>query len=143
MYIRDIAGSVGLTPQSIRYYERLGLIAKPERTRGGYRVYSTKALERVRFIKDAQRLGFSLEEIREVLRVKYSGQSPCECVRKLLNGKLTDLENQMKQMEKMRREIARCLRASRKQSRLPHAASLICPIVQDQGASFTTDEDSR
>ncbi len=144
MYIGDVAGSVGLTPQAIRFYERLGLIEKAQRSTGGYRVYSPKTLEQVRFIKEAQRLGFNLQEIREVLRLKYSGHSPCDCVRELLKKKLAGLKDQMRAMEKMRREIDACLRASRKQARLPHAASVICPIVHKKGTlSSSTQEEAR
>ncbi len=106
MYIGDVAASVGLTSQAIRFYERLGLIEKPQRTSAGYRVYSAETVERVPFVKDAQRLGFSLEEIQEVIRLKYAGQSPCNCVRKMLNGKLRELKHEIKQMDQMRREIA-------------------------------------
>ena len=141
MYVRDVARCVGLTAQAIRFYERLGLIQRPHRTRAGYRVYSAATLERVQFIKDAQRLGFSLEEIREVVRLKYSGQSPCDCVRKMRNGTLRDLKDQIKQMDQMRREIATCLRASRKRARLPHSVSLICPIVQNNRAFSAVRKD--
>src|SRR6516162_8452417 len=141
MYIRDVAASAGLTPQAIRFYEQLGLIEKPQRTSGGYRVYSAETVERVRFIKDAQKLEFSLEEIREVIRLKYCGQSPCDCVRKMLNGKLRDLRDQIKQMDLMRREIATCLRASRNRARLPHSVSLICPIVQNNRALSAVRKD--
>jgi len=143
MYIRDVAKSVGLTSQAIRFYEQLGLIAKPQRTSAGYRFYSAETVKRVQFIKDAQRLGFSLDEIREVLRLKYSGQSPCDCVRKMLNGKLRELKDQIKQMDQMRRGIATCLRASRKRARLPHTASLICPIVQNKTGLSTAQEGCR
>ena len=141
MYIRDVAASAGQTPQAIRFYEQLGLIEKPQRTSGGYRVYSAETVERVRFIKDAQKLEFSLEEIREVIRLKYSGQAPCDCVRKMLNGKLRDLKDQIKQMDQMRREIATCLRASRNRARLPHSVSLICPIVQNNRAFSAVRKD--
>ena len=143
LYIRDVASSVGLTAQAIRFYERLALIEKPPRTSGGYRVYSTETVQRVQFIKDAQRLGFSLEEIQEILRLKYSGQSPCDCVRKMLSRKLKELKRKMTQMDQMRREIAACLRASRKRPRLPHAVSLICPIVQDKASLSTTRGESQ
>ena len=139
--IRDVAKSPGLTSQTIRFYEQLGLIAKPQRTSAGYRFYSAETVKRVQFIKDAQRLGFSLDEIREVLRLKYSGQSPCDCVRKMLNGKLRDLKDQIKQMDQMRREIATCLRASGNRARLPHSVSLICPIVQNNRAFSAVRKD--
>lgn len=134
MHIGKVASAVGLTAQAIRYYEHLGLIEKAQRTNSGYRVYSPGALERVRFVKQAQRLGLSLGEIREVLRLKYSGKSPCDCVRDLLKRKLARLEQQMKETEEMCREIKRCLRASRNSSRLPHEVSLICPLIQTKAA---------
>src|SRR6516164_1180744 len=133
MYISDVAVSVGLTAQALRFYERLGLVDKPQRTSGGYRVYSAKTLEQVQFIKDAERLGFSLDEVREILRLKYSGQSPCDCVREMSNQKLKGLKKQIQQMDQVRREIAVCLRASQKRARLPNTASLICLIVQNKG----------
>ena len=142
LYIRDIAASVGLTPQAIRFYEQLGLIEKPQRTSGGYRVYSAETVERIRFIKDAQRLGFSLDEIREVLRLKYSGQSPCECVRRMLSRKLKELRDKIRQMDQMQREISACLQPSRKRVRLPHAASLIRPIVQGERPLAIMQEDA-
>ncbi len=130
IYIHHVASVVGLTPQAIRLYERSGLLEKAQRTSSGYRVYSGLTLERVRFIKQAQQLGLSLQEIREVLRLKYSGQSPCDCVRGILKQKLARLKNQMAEMERMRREIESVLRASQKFSRLPHAASLVCPLIE-------------
>ncbi len=137
IYVGDVAGAVGLTSQAIRFYESQGLLERPQRTPSGYRVYSPVTLERVRFIKQAQALGFNLEEIREILRLKYSGQSPCDCVRRMLRRELSVLKKQMGDMEKMRREIEKCLRASGHFARLPHAASLICPIIQTKATSQT------
>lgn len=130
--IGKVASSVGLTPQAIRFYERLGLIEKTQRASSGYRVYSPKTFERVQFIKQAQTLGLSLQEIRELLRLKYSGQSPCNCVRGILKKRLAQLKEQMAEMEKMRREIERCLSASVTLSRLPHEASSICPLIESK-----------
>ncbi len=135
IYVGDVAGAVGLTPQAIRFYESQGLVDRPRRTPSGYRVYSPEALERVRFIKQAQALGFTLEEIREILRLKYSGQSPCDCVRVILKQKLTELKKEIVEMGKLRREIELCLSSSRNLTRLPHEASVICPVIQSRAAS--------
>ncbi len=143
IYIGKVARAAELTPQAIRYYERLGLIERARRTSSGYRVYPSTALDRVRFIKQAQSLGLGLAEIREVLRLKYSGQSPCTCVRELLKQKLIQLKKQIVAMEKVREEIERCLRASRKSSRLPHSASVICPMIQSKGARKTRPSKER
>lgn len=132
VYVHEVARAVGLTSQAIRYYEKLGLMGKPQRTQAGYRVYSPEALSRVQFIKRAQKLGLTLKEIREVLRIKYAGQSPCECVRGTLARKVAELKKQITEMEKLRREVGSSLRASAKLRRLPHSASLICPIIESQ-----------
>lgn len=130
LYIRDVARAAGLTTQAIRYYERRSLLEPSGRSPSGYRVYAPEALLRVRFIKRAQRLGLTLDEIREVLRLKFSRQSPCDCVRKILGRRLAELKQRIAQMEKLRREIETVLRSSRGRARLPHEASVICPIIQ-------------
>lgn len=130
IYIGKVARAATLTPQAIRFYERSGLIETAQRTNAGYRVYPPATIDRVRFIKQAQKLGLSLTEIREVLRLKYSGQSPCNCVAELLQNRLAQLKRQIAEMERVRREIKRCLRAGQKFARLPHQASVICPLIQ-------------
>jgi MerR family copper efflux transcriptional regulator len=130
VFIRDVAAAAGMRPEAVRYYERLKMLEPDGRTAAGYRVYSPEAIERIRFIKRAQRLGLTLDEIREVLRLKYSGQSPCACVRAILKRKLVELERQMAEMEEVRREIERSLRKFHTLARLPHEASAICPIIQ-------------
>jgi DNA-binding transcriptional MerR regulator len=130
IYIGKVARAAALTPQAIRFYERLGLIEKAQRTNAGYRVYPPTTFGRVRFIKQAQKLGLNLTEIREVLRLKYSGQSPCNCVTELLQNRLAQLKRQIAEMERVRREIKRCLRAGQEFARLPHEASAICPLIQ-------------
>jgi len=113
IYVGKVARAAELTPQAIRYDERLGLIQKAQRTSSGYRVYPSTALDRVRFIKQAQGLRLGLAEIREVLQLKYSGQSPCNCVRELLKQKLIQLKKQMVAMEKVREEIEISMKEAR------------------------------
>lgn len=67
MQIGELAGELGLNTRTIRYYEGIGLLPEPERTGGNYRAYGREDLERLRFIRAAQRLGLTLDEIREVL----------------------------------------------------------------------------
>ncbi|MDA2914784.1 MerR family DNA-binding protein, partial [Acidobacteriia bacterium AH_259_A11_L15] len=86
----------------------------------------------LRFIKQAQALGFSLEEIKEILRLKYGGRSPCDCVRGLLEEKLRRVEQEMAALQRFRQELKRVLARSRTLPRLPHRASAICPIIQIQ-----------
>jgi DNA-binding transcriptional MerR regulator len=129
-----VARTAGASVQAVRYYERLGLLPPARRTESGYRLYSPEVLERLGFIQQAQALGFRLEEICEILRMKYAGHSPCDCVRKLLEEKLDEIEREMARLQGFRRELHRTLERSKQLPRLSHRASAICPIIQT-GAS--------
>lgn len=135
LYIRDIAAAAGMTPQAVRYYESLGLLEKPQRTGSGYRVYNRDAIERVRFIKNAQKLGLNLDEIRVIIRMKCSMQPPCDCVRDMLKKKLTRIEKQIAQMDATRKKLLKVLRNSNRAQPLPHEDSLICPLIEGAGMS--------
>jgi len=133
-FIGKVASQAGVSVQAVRYYERLGLLPPAQRTESGYRVYSPEVVERLKFVQQAQALGFRLDEIREILRMKYAGNSPCDCVRKLLEGKLDQIEREMARLRDFRRELHKTLERSKRLPRLPHRASAICPIIQIQPA---------
>ncbi len=128
--IGTVARAAGIGVQTVRYYERAGLLPRPPRTPSGYRIYSPDAGARLRFIKQAQAVGFSLEEVREILRLKYNGRSPCECVRGKLEEKLARVEREMAALKRFRRELRRTLARARKLPHLSHRASAICPIIE-------------
>jgi len=131
-FIGRVAKAAGLSVQAVRYYERLGLLPAAQRTSAGYRVFGHESVDRLRFIKQAQSLGFSLDEIREILRLRYEGRSPCECVRKLLRKRLETIENQIKHLVRFRHDLRRTLARSKRLPHLPHTASAICPLIQPQ-----------
>lgn len=134
LFIGKVASQAEMSVQAVRYYERMGLLPPAQRTEAGYRVYPFEIVDRLRFIRQAQALGFRLEEICEILRMKYAGNSPCDCVRKLLERKLDQIEREMARLRKFRRELRKTLERSNRLPRLPHAASAICPIIQIQPA---------
>jgi DNA-binding transcriptional MerR regulator len=104
--IGELAARSGLTPDTLRYYERLGLLPSPQRTPGGFRVYSPAALDRLRFIKQAQTLGLSLQEIRTL--VSYAdrgGVKRCQRVHDLLQHKIADLDAKMAELHEFRRTL--------------------------------------
>ena len=129
-FIGRVAKGAGVSVQAVRYYERLGLLLAAHRTPTGYRVYGPEAADRLRFIKQAQALGFSLDEIREILRLRYEGRSPCECVRKLLQKRLETIEHQIRQLVRFRHDLRKTLERSKRLPHLPHTASAICPLIQ-------------
>lgn len=130
--IGRIAQAAGVSVHTLRYYERLGLLLAPPRTPAGYRVYDPTTLDRLRFIQQAQALGFSLAEVKEILRLKFSGQSPCDCVRRRLRARLEEIVKELRHLRAVRREIRACLERSRRLPRLPHSASNICPIIENR-----------
>lgn len=132
IFIGKVAVQAGVSVQTVRYYERAGLLPRAARTPSGYRVYSPEATARLRFIKHTQTLGFTLEEIKEILRLRYDGRSPCECVRGKLEEKLERVEREMAALRRFRRELRQTLARARKLPHLPHSASAICPIIEIQ-----------
>ena len=138
-FIGKLATAAGLSVSAVRYYERGGLLTPAQRTASGYRFYTLETVERLRFIQQAKALGFRLEEIKEILRLRDTGQSPCECVRDMLAQKLRNLEQEMARLQQFRRTLHKALERARKLPKLPHEASALCPIIQlaplDKGKS--------
>lgn len=95
--IGEVAKQTDVAVGALRYYESLGLI-QSERGGNSYRYYAPETVQQVQFIKKAQTLGFSLEDIGEVLNVHHQGNVPCEFVQSLLQGKIQQLEAQIQEM---------------------------------------------
>lgn len=107
--VSKLADRVGTSADTVRYYERIGLLPEPDRSPSGYRVYDEDAVERVRFIKYAQRFGLRLEEIGELLEIRERGLCPCGHTRRLLERRLSELDDDMAAMARLRRDIAQML----------------------------------
>ncbi len=92
----------GVNVETIRYYERYGLVPKPPRTTAGYRIFSDDAVKRLRFIKHAQELGFSLKEIKELLNLRVRRGSSCADVRKKAEAKIADVDEKVRRLQEIR-----------------------------------------
>lgn len=128
--IGELAARTGMTPDALRYYERLRVIAPVRRTAAGYRVYTGETIERLRFIKQAQLHGLTLAEIRELLQVDTRvGVGRCRRVQKLLQRKLVELDTRLTQLQEFRRSLegylAQCNRT------LADSPEAECPVVED------------
>jgi DNA-binding transcriptional MerR regulator len=106
MLIGDIAKKSAVTPAAIRYYEEIGLLTAPPRSDGGYRRYSTATLEELEFIRKGQSLGFSLEEIGEILKLSRAGEAPCSHVLDLAQRNLAAAEDRIRQLQAFRDRLA-------------------------------------
>jgi len=112
---------------TVRYYERRKLLPRASRSQGGFRLFSPETVERVRFIKHAQEMGLSLEEIAQLLETR-GGAAECQKVRDLLSGKLAELDERMRKMRAFRRtlskHLAECERELEERGQGEH-----CPLV--------------
>ena len=96
----------GVNLQTIRYYEREGLLPKPPRLKSGYRVFPETAVLRVRFIKRAQELGFQLSEVRQLLSIQIDPAKECSDVQRLAKAKIEDIEARIRTLQSMRRVLS-------------------------------------
>jgi len=108
--IGTVAAMSGLTPDTIRYYERRGLLPTPARTPGGYRQYSESVVRRLALIRNAQQFGFSLSAIAGFLRVREAGGRPCHDVRAAAQRMLEAMERQLADLLSTRRRMRRTLK---------------------------------
>lgn len=103
MKVGELAARAGVGVQTLHYYERLRLLPKPERSEANYRLYAPETLELVRFIKKAQALGITLEEIKEILALRRQGRAPCRSVVEIARRHLAELDAQIAALEEFRR----------------------------------------
>jgi MerR family mercuric resistance operon transcriptional regulator len=103
--IGQLARKTGINLETVRYYERRGLLPKPPRTSSGYRLFPIDAAQRLGFIKRAQDLGFSLAEIRELLTLRVSRRTRSAEVRKRAEAKIAEIESKIRSLKSMRNSL--------------------------------------
>ena len=123
--IGQLAKQAGVGVETIRFYEREGLLAEPERRPSGYRQYTAEVVRRVRFIRHAKDLGFALKEIQELLELRVDPISTCADVRKRARAKIADINGRIAALERMKAALERLARSCR--GRGPTSE---CPILE-------------
>ncbi len=123
--IGKVAQAAGVNIDTLRYYERQGILPPPARTRSNYRVYPPETISQVRFIKRAQALGFSLEEIRELLRLKSAQGARCQEVRRQAEEKIRQLDKKIRSLERMKQALQELVEACS-----GAGAAIDCPIIE-------------
>jgi DNA-binding transcriptional MerR regulator len=109
--VGQLADAVGVAPDTVRYYERAGLLPAPARTSAGYRAYDPDAVDRLRFIQGAQRLGLRLRDIRDLLTIRDTGVCPCEPAEQLLRRRLAELDTEMARLTRLRAQMVAMVEA--------------------------------
>ncbi|HKG13408.1 MAG TPA: heavy metal-responsive transcriptional regulator [Pyrinomonadaceae bacterium] len=107
--IGEVARRSGVGVEALRFYERRGLLGRPARTESNYRVYDESVLERLDFIRRAQAVGFTLDEMGEILAESAGGRSPCLHVRELARRKLEEPDARLAELRRHRADLARTL----------------------------------
>jgi len=123
--IGKVAQQAKVNIQTLRYYERRGLLQPDDRLNSGYRLYGDNAVQKVRFIKNAQRLGFTLEEISGLLRLRVSDRARCTDVRRKAEIKLVDVHQKIDALRALEQTLNRLVRSCRSQSTTDS-----CPILK-------------
>lgn len=103
--IGKLAQSAGVGVETVRFYERKGLLEEPSRGESGYRQYPRGTLTRLRFIRQAKELGFTLPEIQELLSLRTSPEASCAEVQERIQTKITDIEGKIRSLERMSRAL--------------------------------------
>ncbi len=104
MQIGEASRETGVPPKTLRYYEDIGLV-QPERTESGYRLYGSRELERIHFVLRAKQLGFTLNQISDVMALREDDIEPCEHVASLIESRLAEIETRMRNLAEMKIEL--------------------------------------
>jgi MerR family Zn(II)-responsive transcriptional regulator of zntA len=129
--ISEVASMTGITPDALRYYERLGVLPRPLRSAGGLRTYGDDVLPRVRFIQQAQAMGLTLKDVKELVANEgRGGHQRCRRVRDLLKARLADVDARISEMQAFRRtlrsHLTECERALEQERP-------VCPVMIELG----------
>jgi Hg(II)-responsive transcriptional regulator len=123
MWIGEAAGQAGVNVQTVRYYERRGLLPKAPRRASGYREFPAESVRIVRFIKRAQELGFSLDEVEELLRLQRSARRDRPRIRRVAEDRIAQIDRKMAELDRMRTALHALVHACHE------GRTLECPII--------------
>ena len=130
--IGKLARDTGLSVDAIRFYEKEGLLRKPPRSQGGFRLYTARDVDHLHFIRCAQELGFSLAEVRELLLIQNKNTHACTQVRDFIHQKLASVRQKMNDLKKLEHSLkaalGECEKALERDDMDPHEC---CPVLEE------------
>jgi len=128
LLIGEVASRSGVSRKALRLYEQTGILPVTRRTAAGYRVYQAEALAILAFVAQARRLGFHLDEIKEVVQIRRSGRCPCRHVLDLVRWKVDELDRTLADLTEVRRSLQELLRSSARSAR--RGAAAVCHHIE-------------
>jgi DNA-binding transcriptional MerR regulator len=130
MQIGEIAKRAGVGVETVRFYERKSLLRSPQRKPSGYRIYGDQDLKRLLFIRQAKVLGFSLDDVREILAARGKGQCPCGTVIGIAERHLRETEQQIRNLTAFRDELRRSVSQWKKEGQQQVSTDAICTLIE-------------
>lgn len=127
--IKQFSRMTGVSIEAIRYYERIGVLAAPRRSENGYRKYTDEDIDRLRFIRRARQLDFTLDNITEILALREQGTQPCEYVQNLIHNKITEIQTRIQELEQLCDELTALDKVEQIRSNSPKS-HCICHILE-------------
>ena len=129
LQIGEAARVTGVPPKTLRYYEDLGLV-RPDRTESGYRLYDSKELERIYFVLRAKQLGFTLNEILDVMALREDDMEPCDHVASLIKTRLAEIETRIRNLADLKIELE-MVRDSHEGASAGPCRGAICHLIEE------------
>ena len=130
--IGELAKRTALSIDAIRFYERRNLLPTPSRSTGRFRLYTPEAIERLRFMRRMQGLGFSLQEIKEVMGVRADRAHACSAVRQFLKTKLADVAVRIQELQQLETELKADLRKCNRALQQQRGKTCACPVLEGE-----------
>jgi MerR family copper efflux transcriptional regulator len=127
LFIGEVAARSGISRKAVRLYEAAEILPLPRRSAAGYRIYGSDILPLLAFVGQARRLGFTLEEIKDIVSIKRSGRAPCPHVGDLVRRKVTDLNRTLTELTQVRDALRRLLQSGAGNCR---SSAAICPRIE-------------
>ena len=137
--IGQLAKLAGVKSDTVRFYERKGLLPRATRSATDYRIYDDAAVKRLRFVRKAQALGFSLDEIGRILSLRGRGKETCRCGVSMAKATLAETDTKLKELQKFRDGLAANLEHWRGQAGQGKAAAEFCALIEASGSETSRD----
>ncbi len=136
LLIGQLAKLAGVKSDTVRFYERTGLLPQAKRTGAGYRSYDQAAAKQLLFVKKAQALGFSLDEIRRIIGLRGHGKETCRCVVAMAEGSLAETERKLRELQQFRDSLAANLKRWRRAPAGSKAAAEFCALIESSVSRY-------
>ena len=131
MQVQEVASELGISPDTVRYYTRTGLLQPRRNPANGYKEFSEQDQHRLRFILSARHLGFSVADINQILDHADQGESPCHLVRHLIEDRLEEVNRRFADMARLKRRMETAVKTWRNEPDLAPTSDMICHLIED------------